>query len=231
MSGAGCLSMINSQRIAQCHTKWNKLKCKWETIKQFPGSACNFKLHVDELQHHCLFQLLSGSPEAQGIIRLHVAQEHKSCSPSCKVLSHLCPEKHIMSAPKEPAEILCKCCRGSMSDSMCLTKYKQRSLCCQKNSFSGDSLHARLYTGSRLSAGSVTWVIQNLHSIPDWSTVHLFFSITHLTSSSPFSLAFASPESTCVCILKRWWQDKINRISVAYPSSKSCFDTRNTLST
>lgn len=103
MSRAGCLSSLNSQRIVQYHTKCNKLKCKSETIKQFPGSACNFKLHVDELQHLCPFQLPSGS---LGNMRLHVAQEHKSCSPSCKISSHLCPEKHIISAPKEPAEML-----------------------------------------------------------------------------------------------------------------------------
>lgn len=41
-------------------------------------------------------------------MKLHVAQEHKSCSPSCKVLSHLYPEKHIISAHKEPVEILCR---------------------------------------------------------------------------------------------------------------------------
>lgn len=199
MSRAGCLSSLNSQRIVQYHTKCNKLKCKSETIKQFPGSACNFKLHVDELQHLCPFQLPSGS---LGNMRLHVAQEHKSCSPSCKISSHLCPEKHIISAPKEPAEMLRRLLQREhkqfyVSDHIQVEELVlPEGLCLLWWLTACKGLH-REQTQCRVYYLGHTEPAQH----PRLVYCSPLLSVTHLTSSSPFSVVFPSLGSTWSFVL------------------------------
>lgn len=84
-----------SQKVQQI-----KLKCKLETIKQFPRSACNIAVHEDEYKISATFNFL-GNICIMWVLR---GQERKSCSNLLEAFEQsVFRGTLIISAPRQPA--------------------------------------------------------------------------------------------------------------------------------